>query len=192
MTPTMFRPKPVEIEAMQWTGDADSADQLWEWTRFVVSRTDDGRAHMVATDFMVLGEDDAYEVFGCYDEDGELRADNAVDRLRATGCTAVIRDREHGTWVGLATNDWIIKDTAGLFTRVEEVAFAETYEAAASTVTVGQRVTTDLVPAETRTDNIGTVTEISYRIALDRGGSKLIVDSAEHSPHGPWLTILVP
>lgn len=40
--PKTFRKKPVEIQAMQWDGDYDTADALWEWTQFVVSRKEDG------------------------------------------------------------------------------------------------------------------------------------------------------
>ncbi|MBT2273861.1 hypothetical protein [Rhodococcus qingshengii] len=126
-TPTTFRKKPVEIQAMQWDGGYDTADALWEWTQFVVSRKEDGTPHMVATDFMVLGEDDAYEVFRCYDEDLELVPGNEIDERRKEGYSAVIRDRLHDTWVNVREGDWIIKGIQGVYPCRPDV-FAATYD----------------------------------------------------------------
>lgn len=127
--PQTFRKKPVTIQAMQWDGTHYRADDLWEWTQHVVSRKHDGSPHAVATDFMVLGEDDAYEVFQCYDEDYELIPGNEVDERRADGYSAVIRDRLHGTWVNVRTGDWIIKGVQGEFYPCRDDIFAATYEA---------------------------------------------------------------
>ncbi|AKJ72317.1 hypothetical protein BH787_gp31 [Gordonia phage GMA4] len=124
-----YRKKPVVIEAMQWDGTYDRADDLWEWTRHVVSRNNNGSPHAVATDFMVLGEDDAYEVFGCWDDDMELISGNEVEQRQAAGYSAVIRDRLHSTWINLRTGDWIIKGIEGEFYPCEASVFAATYEA---------------------------------------------------------------
>lgn len=127
--PRTFRKKPVEIQAMQWDGTYVCAYELWEWTQHVVSRKENGSPHAVATDFMVLGEDDAYEVFGCWDDDMELIPGNEVEQRRADGYTAVIRDRLHGTWINLRTGDWIVKGIADEFYPCEASVFAATYEA---------------------------------------------------------------
>ena len=123
-----FRKKPVEIQAMQWDGEYDTADALWEWTQFVVSRKEDGTPHMVATDFMVLGEDDSYEVFRCYDEDLEPIPGNEVDQRQKEGYSAVIRDRLHDTWVNVREGDWIIKGVQGEFYPCRPDVFVATYD----------------------------------------------------------------
>lgn len=126
--PKTFRKKPVEIQAMQWDGEYDTADALWEWTQFVVAHNEDGTPHMVATDFMVLGEDDAYEVFRCYDEDLELIPGNEVEQRRKEGYSAVIHDRLHDTWVNVREGDWIIKGVQGEFYPCRPDVFAATYD----------------------------------------------------------------
>ncbi|OFV78485.1 hypothetical protein [Rhodococcus erythropolis] len=130
--PKTFRKKPVEIQAMQWDGEYDTADALWEWTQFVVAHNEDGTPHMVATDFMVLGEDDAYEVFRCYDEDLELIPGNEVEQRRKEGYSAVIRDRLHDTWVNVREGDWIIMGVRGEFYPCRPDVFAATYDEVAS------------------------------------------------------------
>lgn len=123
--PKTFHRGPDVVQAMQWNGTPERADSLWEWTQHVLTRKDNGSPHAVATDFMVLGEDDAYDVLG-----------NDVEQRQAAAYTAVIRDRLHNTWTNLRTGDWIIKDIDGTFHRCSESVFAATYQAP----------TTDVIP----------------------------------------------
>ncbi|KJR10270.1 hypothetical protein [Gordonia sihwensis] len=125
-TPARFKATLV-VEALQWDGSEAAADALWEWTKFVVSRRADGSPNAVATDFMVLGEDDAYEVFCCYDEDFELRPGNEVERRMSAGYTAVIRDRLCGAWANVRTGDWIIRGAAGPFQVCRDGDFSGKY-----------------------------------------------------------------
>lgn len=127
--PQKFRKKPVVIEAMQWDGTAATAESLWQWTRFVWTRHENGNPKMVSTDFMVLGDDDSYEVFGGWDEDYEPVPGNEVEQRIAEGYSAVIRDRLHATWVNVRTGDWIIKGIEGEFYPCRADVFAATYEA---------------------------------------------------------------
>lgn len=125
-TPARFEATLV-VEALQWDGSDAAADALWEWTKFVVSRRANGSPDAVATDFMVLGEDDSYEVFRCYDEDFELRPGNEVEHRRAAGYTAVIRDRAHDTWVNVQTGDWIVRGADDRFQICRDGEFAGKY-----------------------------------------------------------------
>lgn len=125
MAPQRFRKKAVEIDAMRWDGTDACADAMWEWT----ATPSEILQGAVSTMFMVLGEDDAYEVFSCYDDDLELIPDNEVDRIRAEGYSAVVFDRLHGTWVNVATGDWVIRGVQGEFYPCKPDIFAATYEA---------------------------------------------------------------
>ena len=121
--PQWFRKKPVKIKAMQWDGTDQRADELWEWT---AKASAIGNAW--PTHFMVLGEDDAYDVFGCYDDDMEPVPGNEVEHRMAQGYTAVVYDTLHGTWVNVSTGDWIIRGVEGEFYPCRPDVFAETYE----------------------------------------------------------------
>lgn len=106
--PKTFRKKPVEIQAVQWTGTDECADALYEWT--IRESQDIAGSKVHVTQFMVLGEDDAYEVFRCYDEDLELVPGNDVERLIAEGFTATLYVVASGQWAHLRTNDWVIAE----------------------------------------------------------------------------------
>lgn len=119
MTAKRFRKKPVEIEAMQWDGDpwGDRCGELVDWTDDMIESVT-GRK-MVRTLFMALDSDDARDMF----EEADT-----LDRIQA-GYTAVVWDDLHGTWVNVATGDWIIKGLQGEFYPCRPDVFADTYEA---------------------------------------------------------------
>ncbi|AMS02209.1 hypothetical protein FDI84_gp56 [Mycobacterium phage Pipsqueaks] len=124
--PQKFRKKPVEVTALQWDGGDQRAEELYEFT------TREGERFgctVHITQFMVLGEDDSYEVFNAYDEDGEIAPNNEVDRRIAEGYSAVVYDDLNDTWVSVATGDWIIRGVQGEFYPCKPDIFAETYEA---------------------------------------------------------------
>lgn len=121
-----FQKKPVEIRALQWNGSPERADEIYEFT---VREGEQFGSKVHVTQFMVLGEDDAYDVFGAYDDDMELVPGNEVERRIAEGYTAVVYDELHGTWVNVATGDWIIRGVQGEFYPCKPDVFADTYEA---------------------------------------------------------------
>jgi hypothetical protein len=126
MTIQTFRKKPVEIQAVQWTGSDESGEECYEFTIRELTGFAGGRAH--ATQFMVLGEDAAYEVFNCYDEDMEVVPGNEVEHRMAEGYTAVVFDGLHGTWVNVHTDDWIIRGVQGEFYPIRPDVLANTYD----------------------------------------------------------------
>ncbi|WP_301119857.1 hypothetical protein [Mycolicibacterium fortuitum] len=129
MPATTFRKQPVEVQALQWDGTEDRADELYDWTAGRYPSA--GGGTMLSTRFMVLGEDDAYETFRCYDEDLEIIPGNIVDQLIADGYTATIYVQKSGQWAHLRTGDWVIAETDGdgHYPCAGDV-FASTYESA--------------------------------------------------------------
>lgn len=125
MSVKRYRKQPVDIDAMQWDGTDERADEIYEWTG---RKCENFGTPVIATMFMVLGEDDAYEVFRCYDEDYEVIPGNAIDRLIDDGFTATLRVEKSDQWANLRTGDWVIRESDGIgFYPCAADVFAATY-----------------------------------------------------------------
>lgn len=120
--PKTFQKKPVRIKAVQWDGSDERADELWEWTA-----KSNAVGNAWPTMFMVLGDYDAYDVFGDYDDELEVVGTAVKDRIEQ-GYSAVVRDVLHDTWVNVATGDWIIQGLQGEFYPCKPDVFDASYD----------------------------------------------------------------
>lgn len=119
-----FQRKPDIFEAIKWDGTDARADEIHDWTvRPVLGGM---MAGAVCSQFLVLGEDDAYEVFRCFDDDLELIPGNEVERRIAEGASAVIYSND-GSWANVKTGDWIVNGGAGGFYALDPDTAAEVY-----------------------------------------------------------------
>lgn len=131
LRPQSYHPKtPARVEAMRWDGTDDCADAIYDWTSHC-----DRIGDMLPTRFMVLGEDQAYETFGDYDEDYELVGDK-VATLQRQGYSAVVYSTEEGTWLSMRTGDYVMRTADGAFIVLSPEQLADGYEQGPITIRV--------------------------------------------------------
>lgn len=112
--PGRFRKRPVEVEAIRWTGDNTAAVKA-----FVGTRQRYGLAEAVPVTSGEPGFLTAADVFGAVIGD------------------AVVYDRFH-EWIPLSIGDWVIRGLAGEFYPHDGDVFARAYEAVATWYKRGQ------------------------------------------------------
>jgi hypothetical protein len=94
----LFRKRPVEVEAIRWTGDNESEVVAWA-----------GRDPQAAGYFNRLDPEDR---------------ENSDD----PDATAQVFDRLHSTWVLVFTGQWIVRGVKGELYPIADDVLAETYE----------------------------------------------------------------
>lgn len=101
MAAQKFRKRPIEIEAIRWTGDNEAEIQDWAG----LSAGTDGQNR-----FNALDPEDRQS---CDDPEA----------------TAEVFDKLHSTWVLVFTGQWIIRGVKGELYPIAADVLAETYEA---------------------------------------------------------------
>lgn len=98
-----FRTKPVEIEAVKFTGD--NFDEILEFVGYRISD------NWIIPNFNPIG------TFMLNDED-----------TKREGLTAEVFDKLHHTWVGVKDGQWIIRGSKGEYYPCDPETFAWKYE----------------------------------------------------------------
>ena len=111
MTAQKFRKKPIEIEAIQWTG-GNHRDVVDFATR--PSKSYPGAFTEL---FIELNTEAAIGLIG---------KSRLGDMLRK-GCTAAVYVDANSEWLGIETGEWIIQDAKGFYPCKPDI-FAATYD----------------------------------------------------------------
>ncbi|NHP18663.1 hypothetical protein G8767_34800 [Rhodococcus sp. IC4_135] len=114
-----FRKKPVEIQAIQWTGD--NYDAAVEFA----SRAAQGYPGAIAELFLDLSHDEAKQ------EAQEQVGWRELGDMIARGCTAALYVDANCRWLGIETGEWILKDSEGFYP-CKATVFAATYDEVSS------------------------------------------------------------
>lgn len=109
-TPKRYRKKPVEIDAMQWTGDNYEEMCCFAW------RPSDSHKGAVVDLFVSIDSNVA--------EDIHIRD---LEGMRERGCTALLFVDANCEWLGIRDGEWVAKDRHGFYPIKPDV-FAATYE----------------------------------------------------------------
>jgi hypothetical protein len=112
-----FIKKPVETDALQWTGTDERCEELRQWI-FKTHHHPDEHIYPVG-EFIALGTQRAQEVLG------SMMTGNWLAR----GYSAVVYDISHGAWLGVHIDDWIVKGLQNEFYPCAPADFQTIYEA---------------------------------------------------------------
>lgn len=111
MTAQTYRKKPVEIQALQWTGE--NADELYDWA---VLPSRGAIRGSVMQCFVPMDDDETFDT---------LRSE-MFDDFRNKGATAALWVDANSQWLPLQTGEWVAKDRHGFYPIKDDV-FIETY-----------------------------------------------------------------
>ena len=111
--PKRYRKKPVEIEAMQWTGD--NPDDMYDWAVLPSRGAIKGS---VMQCFVPMEDDEVFDTLS-----GEM-----FDDFRNKGASAALWVDANSQWLPVQDGEWIAKDRHGFYPIKADV-FAENYEA---------------------------------------------------------------
>lgn len=112
-----FRKKPIEVDAIQWTGTDKRAKEIIFWVFQGFYNLEERR--FPVGEFIVLNSERAQEVFGPY----------AAAAWTNEGYSACVYDISHSAWLGVHTDDWIIKGLQDEFYPCAPEDFNTIYEA---------------------------------------------------------------
>lgn len=120
-SPGVFRKRPIDVEAIRFTGKNGSEVKEWVNSRADFNRTTlaapvDGRYTWFVTKGMSVST--ANQAWN-YVKDGQNWGQEIV---------AAVYDYLHDTWVGVKKGDWILRGTQGEFYPHDGALFAENYQ----------------------------------------------------------------
>lgn len=110
-----FVKKPIEVDAIQWTGTDERAREISKWV--LVSGYDLEEMRFPVGEFIALGSDRSHEVFG------PARTAQWINE----GYSACVYDISHSAWLGVHTGAWIIKGLQEEFYPCDEEDFQTIY-----------------------------------------------------------------
>lgn len=107
-----YRKKPVEIEAMQWTGH--NADELYDWA---CRPAEGGPANAIVECFKTFDDDAIYDDI----------TEDKINAMVLKGCRAAVWVDANSEWLGIAVGEWVAKDRHGFYPIKDDV-FCESYD----------------------------------------------------------------